>query len=296
MDPAAHLPLLARLAYLPLATVGYLARALWPQGLAVLYPHPLITGDGALSPAEVALAVLLLLVLSTLAFWRFRRGAPAAWIGWLWFLGTLVPVSGIVQVGWQGTADRYAYVPLIGLLLALVWSAADALARIPSARRAQAAAVLATGLACALLALASRTQLGHWRSSEALFTRALAVTGPNPVMHNELGAVFVAETRYAAAREQFVVAVALAPDWSAPYLNLGSLLRAAGQPADALPLLERSVALDPGSVASRIALANVLLDLGRREDAEAQLEGARALDATDPRVWLLHRRFESLPR
>ena len=293
MDPSAHVPLLARLAYLPLATVDYLARALWPQGLAVLYPHPLITGGGALSAAAVGLATLLLLSLSALAFWRYRRGARAAWIGWLWFLGALVPVSGIVQVGWQGTADRYAYVPLIGLLLAVVWSAADVLARIRPAARARGAAVLATALACALLALASRAQLGHWRSSEALFARALAVTGPNPVMHNELGAVFVAETRYAAAREQFEAALALAPDWSAPYLNLGSLLRAAGQPADALPLLERSVALDPARVASRIALANVLLDLGRREDAEAQLDGARALDAADPRVLFVETRLEA---
>jgi predicted Zn-dependent protease len=184
-------------------------------------------------------------------------------------------------------------VPLIGLLLALVWSAADALPRIRPAR-AREAAVLATGLACALLALASRGQLGHWRSSETLFARALAVTGPSPVMHNELGAVFVAERRIGPAREQFEAAVALAPDWSAPHLNLGSLLRETGRPAEALPLLERSVALDPARLPARVALANALLDLGRRAEAEAQLERARALDPADPRVLFVEARVEAL--
>jgi tetratricopeptide (TPR) repeat protein len=295
MDPAAQLSLLERLVHLPLAYVGYLARALWPFELAVLYPHPLLAPGAALPWAPSALALLVLLGLSALAAWRFRRGEPAAWIGWLWFLGTLVPVSGIVQVGWQGTADRYAYVPLIGLLLALVWTAADALARIRPEAQSRAAAVLATALACALLAAASRAQLGHWQRSETLFERALAVTGPNPVMHNELGVLLAEGRRYAPARAHFEAATALAPDWSAPHLNLGSLLRTLGRPADALSPLERSVALDPELIGARIALANTLLDLDRRAEARAELERALELGAADPRVRLLRRRFDSLP-
>ena len=303
MDPAAHLGLAERLAYLPLAYAGYLAHALWPFELAVLYPHPLLAPGATLPWARSALALLVLLVLSALAWGRFRRGQPAAWIGWLWFLGTLVPVSGIVQVGWQGIADRYAYVPLIGLLLAGVWSAgdalvgstADALARIRPAARGRTAAVLATALSCLLLAAASRAQLGHWQRSETLFERALAVTGPNPVMHNELGVVLAEGRRYEPAREHFEAAIAFQPDWSAPHLNLGSLLRTLGRPEDALSPLERSVALEPELIGARVALANVLLDLDRRAEARAELERALALGAADPRVRLLHRRFDSLP-
>jgi tetratricopeptide (TPR) repeat protein len=294
MDPAAHLPLLARLAHLPIAYVGYLAHALWPLDLAVLYPHPLIAEGAALPAARVALALAALLGLSALAFWRTRHGRPAALIGWLWFLGTLVPVIGIVQVGWQGLADRYAYVPLIGLLLAGVWTAADALECVPSARSRAAAGALATAAVCALLALASRAQLDPWRQSRTLFERALAVTGPNPVMHNELGVVLADEASYGPAEEHFRSAIALAPRWGAPAQNLGSLLRALGRPAEALPHLERGVALSPDPISARVALANALLDLGRRDEARAQLERALAVDPRDPRALLLQRRFEQL--
>jgi tetratricopeptide (TPR) repeat protein len=293
MDPAAHLPLLARLVHLPIAYLGYLAHALWPLDLAVLYPHPLIAEGATLPGARVALALALLLGLSALAFWGHRRGHPAALIGWLWFLGTLVPVSGIVQVGWQGLADRYAYVPLIGLLVAGVWTAADLLEHtLPSARSRAAGAALVTAAACALLALATRAQLEPWRHSRALFEHALAVTGPNPVMHNELGVVLADEARYGPAEEHFRSAIALAPRWSAPEQNLGALLRARGRAAQALPHLERGVALLPGHAPARVALANALLDLGRREEARAQLERALAIDGADPQALLLKRRFE----
>jgi tetratricopeptide (TPR) repeat protein len=293
MDPAAHLPLLARIAHLPIAYTGYLAHALWPWHLAVLYPHPLIAEGATLPGARVALALAVLLGISALALWAHRRGRPAAWVGWLWFLGTLVPVSGIVQVGWQGIADRYAYVPLIGLLVAGVWTAADALERVPSAR-SRAAGAFATGAVCALLAFATHAQLGPWQTSRTLFERALAVTGPNPVMHNELGVVLADAASYGPAEEQFRSAIALAPRWSAPRQNLGSLLRALGRPAEALPHLEQSVALAPGDIPAHVALANVLLDLGRSADARGHLERALAIDPGDPRALLLQRRFEQL--
>lgn len=294
MEPAAQLPLALRLAYLPVAYLGYLAHALWPVDLAVLYPHPLIAEGATLSGARVALALAVLLGLSALALWRYRRGRPAALIGWLWFLGTLVPVSGIVQVGWQGLADRYAYVPLIGLLVAGVWSAGDALERaLPPARRMPAGA-LAVACVCALLAFAARAQLGYWERSRALFERAIAVTGPNPVMHNELGVLLSGERSFAPAREHFETAIALAPRWSVPYQNLGSLLRTLGLPVQALPHLERSVALAPDGIPARVALANVLLDLGRRDEARSHLEHALAIDAFDPRARLLRVRLEAL--
>jgi tetratricopeptide (TPR) repeat protein len=296
MDPAAHLPLLARLLYLPVAYVGYLAHALWPLELAVLYPHPLLAEGATLPVARAALALCVLLGLSAPIAWAWRQGRPAAGIGWLWFLGTLVPVSGVVQVGWQGLADRYAYVPLIGLLVAFVWSTADGLERaLPGPRRAFAGALAGAAL-CALLAGATASQLGPWQSSRSLFERAIAVTGPNPVMHNELGVVLADEASWEPARAHFEAAIALAPRWSAPRQNLGNLLRRLGRPAEALPPLERGVALAPDHIPARVSLANVLLDLGRVDEARSHLEHALALDPADPRARLLQRRFDALER
>jgi tetratricopeptide (TPR) repeat protein len=260
----------------------------------VLYPHPLLAEGAGFPALRAALALGVLLGVSALALRASRRGRPAALTGWLWFLGTLVPVSGIVQIGWQGLADRYAYVPLIGLLLALVFCAAEAGERaLPGAWRAPAAA-LATAGVCALLAFAARAQLGHWQRSQTLFERAIAVSGANPVMHNELGVLLGGEGSWAQAREHLETAIALAPAWSVPYQNLGSLLRKLGDPAQALPPLERSVALSPGSLPARVALANVLLDLGRADEARAHLEHALAIDPLDPRARLLRVRFEAL--
>jgi Tfp pilus assembly protein PilF len=204
-------------------------------------------------------------------------------------------VSGIVQVGWQGLADRYAYVPLIGLLTAVVWGVAEAFERLPR-RRAVPVAIAATGLLSLALASATRAQLGFWRNSPALFERALSVTGPNPVVPNELGIALGAERRYVAAREQFEIAATLAPRWSVPLLNLGSLLRTQGRPSEALPYLERSIALDPDQNGSRIALANALLDLDRPAEARVHVERAQALDPADPRARLVRARLEQIKR
>jgi Flp pilus assembly protein TadD len=296
MEPAAALTLGDRLAHLPLAYLGYLTHAVWPVGLAVLYPHPLLAEGATIPWPAVAGATAWLLVGTALAAFACRRGRPAPWIGWLWFLGMLVPVSGVVQIGWQGIADRYAYVPLIGLLVGGVWTAADALERRAPARWRAPAALGAVFVLSVLLAGATRAQLGDWRDSIPLFERALAVTGPNPVMHNELGIALGAARRYDPAREQFERAAALAPRWSVPPQNLGSLLRTRGRPEEALPHLEHSVALAPDRIGARAALANALLDLDRRAEARRHLDHALALDPEDPRARLVRARLRELQR
>jgi hypothetical protein len=291
MDPAAHLSWLDRLAYVPVAYVGYLARAFWPVNLAVLYPHPLLVEGATLPWTEVVLAAAFGIGLTGLALLAFRRGRAALLIGWLWFVGMLVPVSGIVQIGWQGLADRYAYVPLIGLLLALVWGVAEAPARWGRARSLPIA-IAATGVLALALASATRAQLGFWRDSLSLFERALSVTGPNPVMHNELGIALGKEGRFEAALEQFEIAVTLAPRWSVPLQNLGSALRTLERPGEALPFLQRSVDLAPDQLGPRAALAHTLLDLDRPAEARIHLDHARALDPEDPRTRFVAARFE----
>jgi hypothetical protein len=295
MEPAADLPWLDRLAYVPVAYLGYLVRAVWPTDLAVLYPHPLLAETATLPWAEMALGCLVGVGLTRLAAWAFRCGHAAPLIGWLWFVGMLVPVIGIVQVGWQGLADRYVYVPLIGLSLAAVWGVADALEGWPHARK-RSIALMATGVLSVALASATHAQLAFWRSSTSLFERALSVTDPNPVMHNELGIALGAEQRYTAAREQFEMAARLAPRWSVPLQNMGSLLRTLGRPDEALPYLERSLALAPQQLGTLVTLANTLLDLDRPAEARLHLESARALAPKDPRTRLVWARLERTER
>jgi hypothetical protein len=216
MDPAALVPWPLRLAYLPIGYATQMAHLLWPFELAVLYPHPLIAEGATLDGAALALSGLALAVPSGLALLGARRGHAAFAVGWLLFLGTLVPVAGVVQVGWQALADRYAYVPSIGFGIALVFGCAAALERcLPEPRRRLAGAALAV-TACAFLAAASHAQLGYWQRSRTLFERAIAVTGPNPVMHNELGVVLARDGSHALALAHFEAAASLAPPGPAP--------------------------------------------------------------------------------
>ena len=186
------------------ATCAYLGQTLWPTGLAAFYPHAL----ASLGWRRLALELLLLAAI-TGAVWLARRRQPWWLTGWLWYLGTLVPVLGFVQVGMQGRADRYTYLPMIGLALAVAFGARQ-LARTRAARIALAAA--ATALLAAL-ALAASAQVAVWRDSFTLYERAIAVS----------------------------------PQASFPVLRLGMVYAMQGDFGEALPRFRRSVELDPSS-------------------------------------------------
>ena len=278
MDPAALVPWPSRLAYLPIAYATHVAHLLWPFDLAVLYPHPLIAEGATIDNARLALSLLALAVPSGLALLAARRGHLAFAVGWLIFLGTLVPVAGVVQVGWQALADRYAYVPSIGFGVAIVFGNAALLERSLSEPKRKVAGSVAVLAACTFLAAASHAQLGYWQRSRTLFERAIAVTGPNPVMHNELGAVLAREGRYARALEQFEAAASLAPGWASAQQNLGAVLATLGRGNEGLPHLERSIALAPNAASGYIVKAHVLLGLGRHEEARVPLARALTLE------------------
>jgi tetratricopeptide (TPR) repeat protein len=195
--------------------VAYLGKIFLPRHLAVFYPIPL-----AIPAWKVAGAALLLAALTALAVWR-ARWEPWLLTGWLWFLGTLVPVIGLVQVGRQAMADRYTYIPSIGLFLAVVWSVAWFW-------RSHRAA-LATVSAIVILALAAvtRVQIGYWSDSATLFRHALAVTGDdNYLAHIGLGKALMAEKDWNGAAEQFRAALALYPHLSEARAGLESVRRA----------------------------------------------------------------------
>ncbi len=208
-------PLAFRLENALVSYVSYLRSAVWPSGLAVFYPRPL----GGIAAREVAACALLLAALSAAAF-SARRRYPMWIVGWLWFLGTLVPMIGIVQVGMHARADRYMYIPLLGLTLALAYSLA------PLAGRSRAAArAIAIGAGIALLALSAACvrQLGFWRDSIALYERAIAVTRGNFLAHYGLAGAIAGGASLARVQEQLELTLLHRPGWTLPQQRLIAL-------------------------------------------------------------------------
>jgi tetratricopeptide (TPR) repeat protein len=289
------LPFAVRLDNAVLSYVRYIGKIFSPVGLAVLYPHPAIT-HGWLTVG----AALLLLSISAACLSLGRRSGYLA-VGWLWYLGALVPVIGLVQVGRQAMADRYTYIPGIGLLVIAVWGVADLTRRWPGRR-----VVLASVSAASLVALSVLTflQIRTWRDTTTLFEHALAVTESNPfievalgrwndaISHLEetlrvqpdspemlytLGAALESTGRVAEAAERYQAALRLKPDYAEAHSNLGLLLLRQGQAAEALPHLRETARLDAAGTQARADLATCLAALGKHGDAARELREARRL-------------------
>jgi tetratricopeptide (TPR) repeat protein len=267
-----RVPLVDRVANALVAYAVYLRRFFWPGDLAVFYPHP--AGGVSLALALAAGALLLALTVLALRAWP-RRGYLA--VGWLWFLGMLVPMIGLVQVGSQALADRYTYLPLSGLALALAWGAVDFAGPQPGRRTALAAAAL---VAVAALSVATRAQLAHWRDSVALFEHALAVTRENHIAHAQLGAAYGELGRTADSARHWREAVRIRPDFRTALNNLAWLLATARDPSLrepdlAVTLAERAVRLTPVPEAAVLdTLAAAYAADGRFDDAVATAERA----------------------
>jgi tetratricopeptide (TPR) repeat protein len=238
-----QIPLGARVANAFAAYAGYLRQAVWPTDLAVLYPHPV---EPPLAAALLGAALVVAATAGGVLAWRRQ---PALLVGWLWFAGMLVPTLGLVQVGAQAMADRYTYLPLTGLAIALAWGAPALLAAAGLSERARRRALAAAGCACiAALAVASRAQLDHWRNSEALFRHTLAVTRENPIAHAHLGDALLARGLAVEAAAQWEQALRLLPDDLQVSNNLAWLRAtspdaAVADAARALALAERALVL-----------------------------------------------------
>ncbi len=174
IQTTAALPFGTRVANALVAYASYIVKLLWPSGLAPIYPLT------AVSASAAGLALLVLIAITVAAF-LLRKRAPYLIVGWLWFIGSLVPVIGIVQIGAQSMADRYTYFPAIGLFIAIVWGLADILPK----RVAATAGFAAIGV----LAIMAYIQTSYWKDTETLFTHTLEVTGPNPIAEYTLGQV-----------------------------------------------------------------------------------------------------------
>jgi tetratricopeptide (TPR) repeat protein len=264
MTELGEYPLPHRLMNAAESTLAYVADAFWPSGLAVFYPHPGL----AISPWRAGACALLLGAVTAAAL-RLRRSRPYLAVGWLWFLGTLVPVLGIVQVGLQARADRYMYVPLVGLAIAFAWGAVDLAAALRVPRRAVAAAAL---LAVAALCAATRLQLRHWRDTVALFERAVAVSPGGALPRHHLGLALVNAGLVLEARPHLERAIALGADSAEARAGLSLAYEELGHYPEAIGHARAALRIAPGHAYATRELVRILAtcpDPELRDPAEA---------------------------
>jgi len=291
------LPWDVRVANATIAYVAYLWKTVWPTHLAAFYPL------FDLSPARV-LAAALFLVAATVVAVRVRKAHPYAFVGWFWYVIAIAPVIGLLQAGEQGMADRFMYVPMVGILIIAAWGTPARLAPL--------------GIGIVLVcALAARAQVAHWANSIELWShatrvtstsyiahenlgqalreigqldasiasyqRALALTPPRSpayaaVIHNSIGMVLTRQGRTANALTEFAAAVQLNPGFAEAQTNVANALAAEGRPAEAIPHYQQAIALKPDYTEPRVGLGGALLRSGRADDAIPQYREALKLD------------------
>lgn len=262
-------PLDLRLENALVAYVRYPLMALWPGDLAVLYPYD--TGLPGWQPLAAAVGLVAVSILVV----RLAGRRPYALVGWLWYLGTLLPVIGVVQIGSQALADRYTYVPLVGVFVLVAWGAGDLAAR--WAVPAPALGALSVAVVGAYAAVAW-VQVGLWRSSVTLFEHAIRVTRANHIAHNNLGVALAGDGEAEAALAHFREALRLKPDFADAYNNVGLALWRQGQRQQAVEQYRNSLRYSPDSAETHSNLALVLAELGRTEEALAHFEAALQSD------------------
>jgi protein O-mannosyl-transferase len=258
----------------------YVWKAIWPADLALLYPHP----GHSLALWQVGVAALFLIATSAVVMKLRSRGYLMA--GWLWFLGTLIPVIGVIQVGNQAMADRYAYIPLIGIFVMIGWGAVDW-----AEKKQLAFASRVIPAICVIVALSVVTyrQIGYWRDSLNVWTHALEVTQNNFVAEDDVGVALVQLNRVDEAYPFFVQAAQIQPNDPVARLNIGAYLHQHGHQAEAIPQYELAVRLgaEPRLRATTYAnLGSAYSDLGDYAKSRSSFEQALRLNPEQASAWL----------
>jgi protein O-mannosyl-transferase len=251
------------------SVANYLRQMFWPSGLAVFYPYP----EHGLPVVEVGIAAAILIGISVAA-WCWRRTRPYMLVGWLWYVGMLVPVMGLVQAGAQAQADRYTYLPQIGLYVALTWLAAGATMGWPNQRIILGCVA---GAVIAALAAMAYIQTTYWRDSEILWRRTLACTENNVVAYNNLGQLELKAGRTDDAVADFQKAVDSRPQYAQAHANLGSALLKKGRFDEAIAEYQKAVELQPGDAGFWGDLGAGLLQEGRLDEAVQTLTKSLSL-------------------
>jgi hypothetical protein len=278
------IPLEWRIENALLAYIRYMGNLFWPTRLAAYYPY-----SKGIPEEKVVASVFVLIVISALAV-TFLRRRPFLAVGWIWFLVTLVPVIGLVQVGGQSRADRYTYLPLIGLFIVIAWTAGE-LVDGRRRRRMVAVAVAAAALAACLILTAPQVKL--WRDSETLFRHTLAVTTDNALAHVDLGFILAAQDgRIDEAMEHFAEAVRIRPNYVEGRNNLGLMLAVKGRLDEAIEQYRLALATNPRLTRTHSLLGSALNQQGKKREAFAEYQAALDLEpdhlfALNDLAWML---------
>jgi tetratricopeptide (TPR) repeat protein len=269
------LPMGARCGNALISYYRYLEKLFWPTDLAVFYPH---LGYWALW--KVVGAGLVLMGISVFV-WLKRRRWPYMLMGWLWFCGTLVPVIGLVQVGEQAMADRYTYIPSLGIFILVIWGAFELTRR----RRYLVMLISVMGFAALIFCFSmTRKNLGYWRDSETLLSHALEVTENNYLAHNNLGYTLYCKGQIDEAIGQFRAAILLKPDYAEPHNNLGTCLLDKDRLDEAIGQYQETIRLNPDLAQAYFNLGCALDKKGDLDGSIRQYQAAIRLDPDDAKV------------
>lgn len=267
---AEQFPLLLRVENAPISCVVYIFQWFWPARLAVFYPYP-----AEIPLWQAAAAALAIAAITAIALRELRR-RPYLAVGWLWYLFMLAPVIGLVQVGAQARADRYTYMPTIGISIMLAWGAAEAVTRLPRAKPAVSAIAIVT---CAAAAAVTWVQIGFWRDSATLFQHAVDVTEGNYLAHHNLG-VALAESPGTTqqAVNEFQTALRIKPNYLRAHTDLGSAYAKLGRLSDSQAEYRAALAIDSNLPIPHNNLGNTYAQLGLWSEAISEYQAALRLD------------------
>ena len=267
-------PLSVRFSNALVAYTSYLSKMFWPTDLAPFYPHP----GASLEIWRIVLSFVFLVAVSAVVVHRVRS-FPYLVVGWLWYLGTLFPVSGLIQVGGHAMADRYAYLPLIGVFILLVWGGWGWLGDSPVARKFEVGALPCLFL---VMVMTTGTQVSHWQSSVTLFEHTIRSTKNNQLAHNNLGIALLERGRTQEAAAQFVEALEIKPGNSTALFNLGLTMKRLGEIEEAERYFSRALEENPNLVGAHNNLGIILEEQGRSEEAFQHFRQAVELDPRLP--------------
>jgi tetratricopeptide (TPR) repeat protein len=269
LRPSADFSFPVKMGNAALSSVAYLRQMFWPSDLAAYYPFAVEN----VVPAKVLLSLIVLAGISITVFLQRRHRYLVT--GWLWYLIMLGPIIGILQVGNQARADRYTYLPQIGLYLMVIWGGADVCAR-SQPRRVFAGLLL--GIALVALTLTARSQAAYWQDSESLWTRALSRTSGNVMAELNLGEAVFKKGRTEEAIAHFDRALQIEPNEATVHGSLGAALLKMGRRTEAMTHLRRSLEIEPNQAPIQSTLGVVLLEDGRPDESLAHLLAAVAID------------------
>jgi len=253
------LSLQSRVANAFLSYTRYIDKMFWPQDLAVFYPLDART----IQSWQVVPCALLMIVVSVLAI-RFGRKQKYLFFGWFWFVGTLIPVIGIIQVGSQAYADRYTYIPYIGLFIIIAWGLPELLSKWPQRK-------IALGLSMVIvlttLGICAHRQVSYWNNSTALFSHAIEVTKNNYIAHCNLGIAYGKLGRYQDEIEAYKQAIKIKPDYADAHYNLGTAYGRLGRYRDEIEAYKQAIRIKPDYAKAHYNLGIVYGELSRYQDA-----------------------------